>query len=52
MNDMDALTRAIVYCDIVVTERQWVDLVRRGRLDAKYDTIVISDLRELPRLLI
>lgn len=52
MNDMDALTRAIVYCDIVVTERQWVDLVRRGRLDAMYDTIVISDLRELPRLLI
>jgi hypothetical protein len=47
MNDVDALSRAVVYCDVVVTERQWTDLIKRGQLDGKYDTVVISDLSEL-----
>jgi hypothetical protein len=47
MNDVDALSRAVVYCDVVVTERQWADLIARGGLDEKYETVVLCDLREL-----
>jgi hypothetical protein len=48
LTDIDALSRAVVHCDIVVTERQWATLVIRAALDEKYQTIVLHDLEELP----
>jgi hypothetical protein len=50
--DLAALSVAIPYCDIVVTEKRWVDLARRVNLDDHYGTHLISDLRELPSLVV
>jgi hypothetical protein len=52
VNDLFFLMVALVYCDIVVTERQWVDLAMRSGLDERYGTLVTSDLESLlPHLL-
>jgi hypothetical protein len=45
--DLAALAPAVVYCDVVVTERQWAALIRRAKLDLRYDTVVLSDTCEL-----
>jgi hypothetical protein len=50
--DISALAVAIVYCDVVVTERQWAALIRQAKLDEQNNTVVLSDLRELPQQLI
>jgi hypothetical protein len=47
--DVFFLMGAVVYCDIVVTERQWVDLIRRSGLDDLHGTVMLSDLGELPQ---
>lgn len=49
--DITALAVAVVYCDVVVTERLWVDLLRRASLDRKYATVVLADLRDLAPIL-
>lgn len=46
--DLLFLMAAVVYCDVVVTERQWVDLIRRSRLDERHGTTMLSDLGDLP----
>jgi hypothetical protein len=51
LNDQTFLAAAVPYCDIVVTEKQWVDLAHRKALDQKYQTKVVSDLTELLKLL-
>jgi hypothetical protein len=51
LNDVTALSIAVPYCDVVVTERQWTHLARAAKLDQRYGTTVISDLRRLPELL-
>jgi hypothetical protein len=50
LSDMTALGTAAGYCDVVVAEKQWGDILRRhaGELRAK----VTSDLLDLPRLLL
>ncbi len=52
VNDMFFLMVALVYCDIVVTERQWIDLARRSSLDERYGTTLLSDLADLSAHLI
>jgi hypothetical protein len=47
LNDVQALAVALVYCDVVVTEKSWTHLIRRGQLDEWFETRVISDLAEL-----
>jgi hypothetical protein len=47
LNDLSFLAVAIPYCDIVITEKQWVDLAKRKGFDQKYNTILLSDLAEL-----
>jgi hypothetical protein len=42
LNDLDSLARAIVYCDIVVTEKQWVSVAARAGLGEKYGTQLLS----------
>lgn len=50
--DLLFLMAAVVYCDVVVTERQWVDLIRRSRLHERYGTTVLSDLVDLPECVV
>jgi hypothetical protein len=47
MNDLSALSRAIVYCDVVVTERVWMDFVGRTDLEKRFNTKVLRDVKEL-----
>lgn len=49
--DISALTAAIPYCDMVVTENTWRDLAVRSGLDKKYNTVIISDIRKLENYL-
>jgi hypothetical protein len=49
--DMGALSVAIAYCDVVITERTWQHLAARSGVDQRYATRVISDLRELAPIL-
>jgi hypothetical protein len=48
MLDISALSVAIPYCDVVVTEKFWADLATRRGLGKKYGTAILADLRELP----
>lgn len=52
INDVFFLIPALIYCDVVVTERQWVDLARRPELDKRYGTVLLSDLADLSQLLV
>jgi len=51
LNDLWYLVEAVPYCDVVVTEHFWRRGIREQRLDAKYGTIVLSNLNELVRVL-
>jgi hypothetical protein len=50
--DISALAVASVYCDVVVTERIWVDAARRAGLDAKFDTTFLRWVDDLPAHLV
>jgi hypothetical protein len=52
LDDFGALAVAVPYCDVVVTERQWVHLIREARLDRRFGTVVLSDVRRLPEALV
>ncbi len=45
--DLAALSAAVVYCDVVVTENQWAALMRRAELDEQFGTVVLTDLGDL-----
>lgn len=46
-NDLAALPVAAVYCDVVITEKQWVHRLRRGNIEDRYKTILLSDTADL-----
>jgi hypothetical protein len=48
--DIAALTAAIPYCDVVVTERMWVHLCRVSGVAARYDTTVLSSVLDIGQL--
>jgi len=48
LKDFIFLKLALPYGNIVVGENLWVHLARAEALDRKYDTTIISDLRDLP----
>ena len=50
--DIAALTAAIPYCDVVVTERMWVRLCNTSGLAEQYNTRVISSVMEIQSLLV
>ena len=52
LTDLTALPPAIVYCDVVVTERLWTDLARRADLSSRFGTTVIRSLEDLIPFLI
>ena len=45
--DITFLSTAIPYCDVVITEKTWVHLIKLEKLDKKYSTIVKKDLNYL-----
>jgi len=45
--DINFLSTAIPYCDIVITERTWKHLARINKLDSEYLTIIENDLNYL-----
>ncbi len=51
LNDLTALSIAIPYCDIVVTERMWTGLINQAKVGDRFGTSVIRDVIELPELL-
>ncbi len=52
LDDIVALSIAVVYCDVVVTERLWVDLIRRAKLDTGYNTTMLVSLDELAPVMV
>lgn len=51
MNDVTALSIAIPYCNVVVTERSWTGMVNTQKVNKPSGTTVLRDLRQLPELL-
>jgi hypothetical protein len=49
LNDLDALMRAIVYCDVVVAEKFWISAAKQARLDQKYGTVLLTSLDGLAK---
>ena len=52
MQDKAALSIAVAYCDVVVTERQWVHVLKQAKGDEKMGTVLFSDLAKLPEALV
>ncbi|HEX3152646.1 MAG TPA: hypothetical protein VHR66_31530 [Gemmataceae bacterium] len=49
IRDLDAMSIAVPYCNVIVVEKYWGHQVGATRLDAKYGAKVLTDLRELPK---
>lgn len=45
--DIVALTVAAVYCDVVVTEKQWVHRMHQGKVPDRYSTRALSNVSDL-----
>ena len=45
--DLTALSSAIVYCDVVVTERVWTALAARANLGEQFGTAIVRSLDDL-----
>jgi len=52
VRDITHLCMAVPYCDVVVTERYWIDKLRREKIDTKYKTNLLPNLEQLESLLI
>ncbi len=52
MVDIAYLARAVVHCDVVVTEKQWVHELRRSELLEEHGTTALHDVAELPQVLV
>ncbi len=47
LSDIASLGVAAVYCDVVVTEKLWVDAARRAKLDHKLNTAFLTGVDQL-----
>lgn len=52
LNDVNALSIAVPYCDVVVTERQWAHHLNDSGLAAQFGTTVLHRLADLTGVLI
>ncbi len=50
--DIIALPVAAVYCDVVVTEKQWVHMMRQGKVEQRYATQLRSSTADLVDVLV
>ena len=48
--DLMYLAAMIPYCDVVVTEKKWVDLAHQAKLDKLYNTKLYSNIQQLMEL--
>ena len=48
--DISFLATAVPYCDVVITEKLWVSLIKSNKLDQKHNTFVTSNLNDLLNL--
>lgn len=46
-NDILTLPVAVVYCDVVVTEKQWIERFRQGKADRRFNTTLLSNTADL-----
>lgn len=51
LNDVTALSITVPYCDVVITERSWTAMINNQKINRRFNTQVLHDLRELPDLL-
>jgi len=51
INDIAALSMAIPYCDIVVTENMWADIAKKEKLVQLYNTTILDSLSGLNKYL-
>ena len=49
--DIDAMSLAVPYCDIVVTEKACHHILNAARLGERMHTAILRDIRELPSML-
>jgi hypothetical protein len=49
--DIMGLAIAMPYCNLVVSEKHWGHMAKRLKFDKQYDTVLITDARELPEKL-
>jgi hypothetical protein len=52
LEDIASLSVAIPYCDVVVTEKQWCHNARRAKLDRRFNTVILYDLKDLAAVLV
>jgi hypothetical protein len=52
LNDLNALSMAVVHCDVIVTERHAAGLMREAKLDQRHSTVILTDLAELSKVLV
>lgn len=50
--DIVALPTPAVYCDVVVTEKQWVHRMRQGKVHQRYNTILLDNVADLVDVLV
>lgn len=50
--DIVSLPVAAVYCEVVVTEKQWVHRMRHGKVDRRYNTILLDNVAHLVDVII
>lgn len=51
VQDIGYLALAVPYCDVVLVEKLWGQLLRANKMDSKYRTVVLTDLAEVIGLL-
>ncbi len=51
LRDLGAIAVAIAYCDIVVTEKQWVHIAQQAELNKRFGTIITRDAAEIAEIL-
>lgn len=37
----------IPYCDVVVTEKKWVNVAKQMKLEEEFNTLITADINEL-----
>jgi hypothetical protein len=52
LRDLAALSIAVAHCDVVVTEKQWVHVLKQAKVDEKMKTVLLSDLTKLPEAIV
>jgi hypothetical protein len=48
--DLGFLSLAVPYCHAVITEKFWATLIRRRKLNEKYETLIGTDINDIMHL--